>query len=212
MLSFHSHKVSGLNTHAFSSLQPSGLQPGRRVQRILPGPCGSPARFSSRLSLCPIALPALHLLWKLELGQRLGILCLLIGILIVFDFLLPARFFFPGSQVFFSGSSTTIRFSSTSGQYVVPAFHPGSQSGQACVLPAFDDDGAGPLLLDFSFRPGFLGPSFLRIRFFTMCLYCFRTATITRTAIDFSLGVGVVGVYFGVSKLDQPGSYPGFGL
>jgi len=191
MLSLHPNQVSCVDASVFSSFQPRRLQPGCCLQRLLPGSRSPPVCCSSWLSLRTITLPALHIIWKLKLGQRLGLLRLFISLIRILNIFVPTRFLFSGPQVFFpsTAASTTIRFPATC-QYVVPAIHPGGQPGQACVLPAIDD-GSGPCLLSHPFFWTF-GPFLLRYAS-SRCVYTiFEKVTMTRTAIDFSFGVGAV--------------------
>ena len=147
MFNLYSHQISSFHTAAFPTLQPSRLCPGRCLQCLLPSARRS-IRFSSPgPSLLSGAIPAFHIIWKLKLRQRLCVFVLFFSIVRFLYVFAPQRLSFTGLQVFCSGASTNIRFPSTSGQHMVSAFHPGSQSGQACLISAFHDGSTGPCLL-----------------------------------------------------------------
>jgi hypothetical protein len=115
---------------------------------MLPSPGYPMCCSSSWPGLLPRALPAVHIIRKLQLGQRVCVLFLLISFVYFVNIFLLQRFSRPNPQVLCSSSSTNIRIPSASIQHLVPAFHPGSQLGQTCIFPAFDDGTSSPCLLN----------------------------------------------------------------
>jgi hypothetical protein len=146
LLGFLGLQVRGFQSPPLPAFQPSGLHSGRSFQQLLPS--GPPGGSTAWTSVLTSALPTLHVLGKLQLRQRICVLFLLISFVYFVYLIVPKRVSISNTAFFYTRSSTTIRFSSGSGQYVVSTIHPGRQFGQACILPAFDDGPAGPCLLD----------------------------------------------------------------
>jgi hypothetical protein len=149
MPQLYGFKVGGFHASAFPAVLPCGLCSGSSIQWMPPS--GSSFRCSSsRTSILSTYLGAsipstLHLIWKLQLGQRFCVLCLFVSLVsLLFVLLLPRRT--PSSKAICS-TSAIIRFSSN--QHMVPAVHPGCQSSQACIVPASDDGCSGPCLLNW---------------------------------------------------------------
>lgn len=102
---------------------------------------------SSWTSLLPTSVgapfpSALHLFWKLQLGQRICLLLLFVSVVRFLELVLHQ--WPPGAEAICA--SIYIRFPTTR-QWMVPPFLPSSQPGQARIVPA-TDDGSGTRLLD----------------------------------------------------------------
>lgn len=144
----HGYKVSGRYTAAFSTIHPSGLCPGSRLQ-WMPSPshplgCSSPRPSLLSTRLGASLPPTFHVIWKFQLGQRFCLFLFVSLVRLIYVFFHP-RCSSAGPKATCS-SPPIIRFFSN--QHLVPSIHPGRQLGKTCLISATNDDCTGTCLLN----------------------------------------------------------------